>query len=112
MNVGKILIIDDEEKLRQLLVRIIGLEGFEVIEASNLKVGLKKLEQNNIDVVICDVKLPDGNGVDLIQKIKAINPAIPTDIKTVLCKTASDITIIMRVGKGNSLPICSNIPLS
>ena len=69
-----ILIIDDEEKLRGLLGRIVKSEGFEVIEAPDLKSGFKKLEQNNIDVVLCDVKLPDGNGVDFLQKIKANFP--------------------------------------
>ncbi|RYJ39493.1 Two component, sigma54 specific, transcriptional regulator, Fis family [Flavobacterium anhuiense] len=66
----KILIIDDEEKLRSLLARIIKSEGFEVFEAKDLKSGLKKLEQTEIDVVLCDVKLPDGNGVDFLQSIK------------------------------------------
>ena len=66
----RILIIDDEEKLRTLLTRIISLEGFEVLQAGDCKAALKKLEQNDIDVVLCDVKLPDGNGVDLVKKIK------------------------------------------
>ena len=66
----KILIIDDEEKLRNLLTRIISLEGFEVLQAGDCKTALKKLEQSDIDVVLCDVKLPDGNGVELAKKIK------------------------------------------
>lgn len=66
----KILIIDDEEKLRTLLARIISLEGFEVQQASDCKTAWKKLEQTDIDVVLCDVKLPDGNGVELSKKIK------------------------------------------
>jgi two-component system NtrC family response regulator len=70
----KILIIDDEEKLRSLLARIVKSEGFEVIEAKDLKSGFKKLEQTDIDVVLCDVKLPDGNGVDFLQQIKASFP--------------------------------------
>ena len=65
-----ILIIDDEAKIRSLLSRIISLEGFEVSEASNLKSGLKKLETSQIDIVICDVKLPDGNGVEFSKIIK------------------------------------------
>lgn len=69
-----ILIIDDEEKLRGLLARIVKSEGFDVIEAPDLKSGFKKLEQNDIDVVLCDVKLPDGNGVDFLQKIKTSFP--------------------------------------
>jgi DNA-binding NtrC family response regulator len=72
--VKKILIIDDEEKLRTLMARIIGLEGFEVLQAGDCKTGLKKLDQQDIDVVLCDVKLPDGNGVDMAGQIKAKSP--------------------------------------
>lgn len=66
----RILIIDDEEKLRILLGRIISLEGFEVLQANDCKSARKKLEQNDIDVVLCDVKLPDGDGVELAKEIK------------------------------------------
>jgi two-component system NtrC family response regulator len=69
-----ILIIDDEEKLRGLLARIVKSEGFEVLEAPDLKSGFKKMESKDIDVVLCDVKLPDGNGVDFLQKIKTNFP--------------------------------------
>ncbi|CAM4209528.1 sigma-54-dependent Fis family transcriptional regulator [Cytophagaceae bacterium 50C-KIRBA] len=66
-----VLIIDDEERLRTLLSKIISLEGFEVTQAGDCKTGLNKLDLLNIDVIICDVKLPDGNGVDFIKTIKA-----------------------------------------
>lgn len=56
------------------MARIIGLEGFEVVEAGDCKSGLKKLEQQLFDVVLCDVKLPDGNGVDLTIAIKEKSP--------------------------------------
>ncbi len=79
---NKILIIDDEEKLRSLLARIISLEGFEVMEAGDCKSGLKKLDQSDIDVVLCDVKLPDGNGVELIQQIKKTHPLIEVILLT------------------------------
>lgn len=65
-----VLIIDDEEKLRTLMARIIGLEGFTVSEAASGKAGLKKLEQIHAEIVLCDVKLPDGNGIDLLKEIK------------------------------------------
>ncbi|MDR2271483.1 MAG: sigma-54 dependent transcriptional regulator [Sphingobacterium sp.] len=74
--VNKILLIDDEEKLRKLLAKIISLEGFEVIEASDIKSGLKKLEVFDIDVVLCDVKLPDGNGVETAKLIKERYPIV------------------------------------
>ena len=70
MSAVNILIIDDEEKLRHLLARIIRLEGFSVQEAANLKTAAKLLEKEAIDVVLCDVKLPDGSGVDFVTTIK------------------------------------------
>jgi DNA-binding NtrC family response regulator len=81
-KVKKILIIEDEDKLRKLLSRIIGLEGFEVIEASDTKTALKKLEMFDISVVLCDVKLPDGNGIDLTKEIKIKYPLIEIIVLT------------------------------
>lgn len=69
-----VLLIDDEEKLRQLTARIIALEGFEVVQADSLKSARKKLISEEFDVVICDVKLPDGNGVEFIESIKEKQP--------------------------------------
>ena len=66
---SKILIVDDEEKLRMLMARIIGLEGFEVLQAADIKTATKKLEQTDIDVVLCDVKLPDGTGVEFSKQV-------------------------------------------
>jgi len=80
--VNKILIIDDEEKLRSLLARIISLEGYEVIEAGDCKSGLKKTDQSDIDVVLCDVKLPDGNGVELTKQIKEKHPLVEVILLT------------------------------
>ena len=76
MNRGHILLIDDEEKLRNLLKRIIGLEGYTVYEADSLKAGLRILDREPIQVILCDVKLPDGNGIDFIEKVKARFPLI------------------------------------
>jgi two-component system, NtrC family, response regulator len=79
---GTILIIDDEVKLRELLAKIIKLEGFEVLLAQDIKSGLKKLEQYPVDIVICDVKLPDGSGVDLVKNIHEKYPVAETILLT------------------------------
>ncbi|MBQ0910043.1 sigma-54-dependent Fis family transcriptional regulator [Flavobacterium sp. F-328] len=86
-----ILIIDDEEKLRGLLARIVKSEGFEVLEAPDLQSGLKKLEHNAIDVVLCDVKLPDGNGVDFVQKIKSSFPFVEVILLTAFGKISDGV---------------------
>lgn len=68
---SKVLIIDDEEKLRNLLARLIKLEGFAVTEVANLKAANKSIQKEEPDVILCDVKLPDGNGVDFIKEVKS-----------------------------------------
>ncbi|MGJ1415292.1 sigma-54-dependent transcriptional regulator [Sphingobacterium multivorum] len=73
---NRVLLIDDEEKLRKLMAKIISLEGFDVIEAADIKSGLKKLEVSDVDVVLCDVKLPDGNGVETAKLIKERYPIV------------------------------------
>ncbi|HNE48795.1 MAG TPA: response regulator [Saprospiraceae bacterium] len=52
------------------------MEGFEVLQAGDIKAGLKKLETALIDVVLCDVKLPDGSGIDATRIIKEKYPNI------------------------------------
>ncbi len=89
-----ILIVDDEEKLRSLLSRIIKLEGFEVQEAETAKAALKKLELKDIDVVLCDVKLPDGNGVDLVKTIKEKFPLIEVVLLTAYGNIADGVQAI------------------
>ncbi len=69
-----VLIIDDEEKLRSLLSRITRGEGFEVLEAADSRSAMKLIESQEIDAVLCDVKLPDGNGVEMIPLLKGKNP--------------------------------------
>ena len=66
----KLLIIDDEDQIRKLLSRLLELEGYEVYQASDCRSGLKQAESNSPQVILCDVRLPDGSGVDLIAKLK------------------------------------------
>jgi len=71
---NKLLIIDDEEQIRKLLSRLLELEGYEVYHASDCRSGLKQAESFTPLVILCDVRLPDGSGVDLIAKIKKVCP--------------------------------------
>ncbi len=79
---GNILLIDDEEKLRSLLKRIISLEGFSLYEANSLKAAGKILEKESIDIALCDVKLPDGNGVEFTLHVKEKFPSVEVILMT------------------------------
>ena len=70
----QILVIDDEDPIRNLLARMIELEGYKVWKASDCQSALKLLKEHPFDVVLCDVFLPDGNGVDFIREIKKHRP--------------------------------------
>ncbi|MGV3611729.1 MAG: sigma-54-dependent transcriptional regulator [Fluviicola sp.] len=87
----QLLIIDDEEKHRSLLARIIRSEGYEVLEAGDCESGMKKLAQKPIDVILCDVKLPDGNGIDLVPKIKERFPDVEIILLTAFGNIADSV---------------------
>ncbi|MGE8242445.1 MAG: response regulator, partial [Sphingobacterium sp.] len=102
----KVLIIDDEDKLRNLLSKIISFEGFEVFQASSIKSGLKQLELEDIDVIICDVKLPDGNGVETAKIIKSKYPAVEIILLTAFGNIPDSVDAIKNgafdyITKGN-----------
>ena len=83
---SKILVVDDEVQLRTLLSRMLELERYEVCQAGDCRTALKQLEFQSPDVVLCDVFLPDGNGVDLVSSVK---------------KTAPNVEIILLTAHGN-----------
>ena len=72
---NKILIIDDEPTIRMLLSRILELEGYEVMKAKDRATALYTLKKQVVQVVLCDVFLPDGNGVDMVQELQQLAPA-------------------------------------
>lgn len=94
MSNGTLLIIDDEEKLRKLLARILSLEGYTVLEAATGKDGLKKLEHEHIDLVLSDVKLPDANGVELTQTIRSKYPSAEVIVLTAYGTIADGVKAI------------------
>lgn len=69
-----VLIIDDEKELRNLLAKLLKLEDYLTYCAETGEEGLEILKKEDITVVIADVKLPDVNGIDLIGKIKKLDP--------------------------------------
>lgn len=82
MATAMVLIIDDEENLRKLLARIVELEGYTVVQAATAKEGLKYIQRENFQVVVSDVRLPDGNGVELTAKIREASPGTEVIVLT------------------------------
>ena len=76
---SKILIIEDEEPIRRVLIRILTEEdaSFDVHEAVDGKDGLNKLKNSNYDLVLCDIKMPKLDGIEVLEKVKFSNKMLP-----------------------------------
>ena len=72
----KVLIIDDEPPIRKLLRMGLSTQGYDILEASNGKIALEKLAEKPA-VIILDLGLPDIQGHDLLQMIRARNDSVP-----------------------------------
>lgn len=73
----RILIIDDENSIRRTLRDILENEGYAIDDAPDGYEGLKLVKANHYDVVLCDIKMPKMDGLEVLEKILALNPDIP-----------------------------------
>jgi two-component system, NtrC family, nitrogen regulation response regulator NtrX len=81
-----ILVIDDERSIRNTLKDILGLEGYVVDVAENGTTGLELIRSKDFDIVLCDIKMPEMDGIEVLKKIMEIKP---------------ESTVIMISGHGN-----------
>jgi len=72
-----ILVIDDEKSIRRALNDILIMEGFKVDEAADGAEGIQKIETNNYDCILCDIKMPKVDGIEVLQKAQELKPDVP-----------------------------------
>lgn len=72
----KILVIDDESSIRNTLKEILEYEKYEVAVAEDAEEALEQLESGPFDVILCDVKMPKMDGIELLAKIREIDPDV------------------------------------
>lgn len=77
MSRGYILVVDDEVSILQTLRRALSLEGYVVDVAGGFALAQEKLDKNSYDLLLLDVALPDGDGVQLLEKLRASGNATP-----------------------------------
>lgn len=85
----KILIVDDEELLREILSESFSMYGALVDSAEGGITALEKIQQNNYDLVITDLRMPLGDGLNLIENINKLQIPIP---KLFVCSAYNDLT--------------------
>jgi two-component system cell cycle response regulator DivK len=69
---GTVLYVEDNPDNRSLIRRVLGAEGYSVVEATNANQAVEKLESDHIDLILMDINMPDMDGYTLTAKIKAI----------------------------------------
>lgn len=76
---ARILIIEDEAAIRRVLVKILSEEnqGYEVFEAEDGLAGMEIIAKEDFDLVLCDIKMPKMDGVEVLEAVKKIKPEIP-----------------------------------
>jgi CheY-like chemotaxis protein len=92
-----ILVVDDEDSLRKAIVFDFKRKGFNVIDAENGKQAFEIVKNSRIDVVLTDVRMPGGDGIELLDNIKELNCELPV---VMFITGYADITLEEAYDKG------------
>ncbi|MFP5213503.1 MAG: response regulator [Acidobacteriota bacterium] len=93
----KVLIVDDEERFRTTLKKLLTVNSLEADEVGSARAAIEALAERSYDVVLLDVKMPEMNGIEALAEIKRINPTIEVIILT--GHASVDVAVeIMRLG--------------
>ena len=93
----KILVVDDERSMRELLGIVLRREGYEVVIAENGRSALEVIEREPIDLLISDIKMPDMSGVDVLRAAKQADPGVLAIMVTAFASTETAVEA-MRLG--------------
>ncbi|HEX7055570.1 MAG TPA: response regulator [Bacilli bacterium] len=104
MEKKKVLIVDDQNGIRILLVEVFGSEGYETFQAGNGKTALEIVARHSPDIVLLDMKIPGMDGLEILKHMKAMNKEIKVIMMTAygeldMIKEASDLGALMHFTK-------------
>jgi two-component system response regulator AtoC len=74
MDIEKILVVDDEESVRKMITVLLQKEGYQVSSAKNGKEALEFLDESGFDLVLCDVRMPGMDGLELLERAQTAYP--------------------------------------
>ena len=98
MDTPKLLIIDDDEALCESLIDILELEDYLVDTSHNAEDGIKKIEESFCNIVLLDMKLPDSDGIAVLEKIKEISP----DTEVIIFTAYAEMDIVIKAMDRNA----------
>jgi len=103
MPLERVLVVEDEAPLREAMVRVVARRGTEIVEAASLAEALERLADATPDLIVLDVRLPDGSGVELAEVAARIRPR-PTLIAVTGEATSREAFELGQAGVAHLLP--------
>jgi two-component system, NtrC family, response regulator PilR len=95
--VSRLLVVDDERSMRELLSIVLRRDGYEVLLAADGRAAVEILKRERVDVLITDIRMPEMTGVDVLREAKRIDPAIISIIMTAFASTDTAVDAL-RLG--------------
>ncbi|MEJ5300173.1 MAG: response regulator [Thermodesulforhabdaceae bacterium] len=102
----KVLIVDDEERFRKTLSKLLVAQGLEVYSAGSGEESLEFISNHNVDIVLLDMRMPGMNGIDTLTAIKKIDPSIEVIMLTGHASVDVAVEIMKRGGYEYLLKPC------
>jgi len=107
MEAQKVLVVDDEAIVREMLEKILKDKGYSVLMANNGSSAIEMAKNNEVDIALVDIRLPDINGVQVLEGIKNIKPDI-----LVIMMTAYETEELVRKAFGQGAQACLHKPFN
>lgn len=104
MDKKKVLIVDDQNGIRVLLLEVFSSEGYNTFQAANGKIALEIVRRESPDLVLLDMKIPGMDGLEILKHIKTIDSSIKVIMMTAygeldMIKEATDLGALMHFTK-------------
>jgi len=94
---ARVLVVDDERSMRELLAIVLKRDGYDVLVADNGRIALDLLRRERVDILITDIRMPEMNGVDLLREAKRIDPEVTSIVMTAFASTETAVEAL-RLG--------------
>ena len=108
---GRILLVDDDDALRDALADLLESRGYDVVAVDDGKRGLEQCQRESFDLVVTDFRMPGLGGMELLKELRESNPKMPVIMMTAF-STADSAIEATRVSPGILPPIISTTPNS
>ncbi len=95
---ARVLVVDDERSMRELLLIVLRRDGHEVLVAENGVVAVELLKRERVDILITDIRMPHMNGVDLLREARQIAPDIITIVMTAFASAETAVEVLRDLG--------------